>query len=320
MPRTPPESAAARATDRAPADFRAGTAEGGVHVAATSAGAEMILTPTLAAEFGGDGLPAGWFVEPWREGGHAELDGGALVMDGATTGYSGLFGSERSLEFVATFHKRPHQHVGFGTDFRNVPWITFSTKFGHSLYARTHFFIPEDSRLSPSLLGSPHRFRIDWHVLHVDFWVDGRLAAHQLVPVVGYMRPLASNGSLGGGPLSLEWLRMSPYRTEGTFTSRVHDAGEAALWTACEVDADVPAGTAVSVQVRGGDAAEPDVTWSGWTTLAGAQADGTALWGRFAQYRAVLATTDVARTPAVRAVALRYSPASGSSGPSSGPS
>jgi hypothetical protein len=297
-----PRSAAGEVGDRTRADFAAGTGGPGLHLAQTSAGPEVILAPTVAAEFG-PGVPRDWFVEPWKEGGRVEADGGQLLLDAATAGYNALFGSERSLEFVATFAKRPHQHIGFGTDFRAVPWITFSTKFGNALYARSNFTVPEDSRLSGSLLGKPHRFRIEWRVLDIAFWVDGHRVAHQLAPVVGYMRPLVGNGSLGGEPLRVEWLRMSPYAPEGEFTSRVHDADAAAVWEACDADADVPAGTTVTVEVRAGDTPDGDEGWSAWGPPPAT--------GRYAQYRARLRRTDSAVTPVLRAVTLRYS-ASGS--------
>src|SRR5262245_38155121 len=216
-----PGSGAGQVTDATADDFRAGTAGPGAYVAVTSAGPELILRPTVAVEFDGH-QPTDWFTEQWKEGGTAQFSDNRAVLDGASVGYWGMFGSERSLEFVATFGKRPHQHVGFGTDFRSVPWITFSTKFGHGVYARSNFIIPEDVRLASSLLGSPHRYRIDWNVLDIDFWVDGRLLVHQLVPMVGFMRPLASNGSVGGAPLTVEWVRMTPNAPHGLFTSRVH--------------------------------------------------------------------------------------------------
>ena len=43
------------------------------------------------------------------------------------------------------------------------------------------------------------------------------------------MRPLASDRTNGGGNLVLDWMRMTPYAASGTFTSRVLDAGSAAL-------------------------------------------------------------------------------------------
>ena len=283
--------------------FAMGSPSDGLTVATTSTSPEVILTPAMLAEFGAEAMPEDWFVEGWKEGGTAHLKSGALLLDGVRAGYAPLFGSNRSLEFVATFSRRPHQHVGFGTNFKDVPWVSFSTKFGHSVYARSNFFIPEDSRLSPSLLGSPHRYRINWNVIDLEFWVDGRRAVHQLVPIVGYMRPLASNGSLGGEPLSVEWMRMSPYQPSGAFTSRVHDAGQAVRWDGCEWDGDQPALTDISFEIRAGDGPQPDGGWSTWTA-AGHEPRPT---GRFAQYRAHLATGNSAETPVVRAVTLRYS-------------
>jgi hypothetical protein len=304
-------SAPAQPRDCQAADFAAGVVNPGVHLATTSAGPELILTPALAAEFGHAGLPPGWFVEPMKEGGTADVGDGRLVLDGANAGHRDLVGSPRSIEFVATFRKRPHQHVGFGTDFRSVPWITFSTKFGNALYARSNFIIPEDNRLAPSLLGSPHRFLIDWQIIEVDFWVDGRRVVHQLVPMVGYMRPLAGSGSRGD-PLELEWLRMSPYCPEGSFRSRVHDVGAPARWDDVELDADVPAGTSVTCQVRAGDTARPDESWSPWIVAGAGTATGRVpVRGRFGQYRLRLTTASPSRTPVVRAVALHATPAEG---------
>lgn len=297
MPGSEPWSAGDLA-DRSVDDFRAGTADDGLYLARTAGAAEVILRPAAAAEFDVDGLPAHWYSEPWKEGGKVEHRNGAIQLEAATVGLHGLYPSERSLEFRATFRKRPHQHVGFGTNFRTVPWITFSTKFGHGLYARTNFVIPEENRLPTSLLGSPHRFRIEWNVLEVEFYVDGRRAAHQLVPMVGYMRPLASNASLAPDPLEVEWMRMSPYASEGRFTSRVHDAGAPVVWTGCEIDADVPPLTRLAVERRAGDGPAPDDTWSPWTGP-----DGT-VRGRFAQYRLTLETDNPRWTPALRAVTL----------------
>ena len=288
--------------------FGASSTSEGVTVASASSGPEAILTPAMLAEFGAEAMPEDWFVEVWKEGGAAYRKSGTLQLDGVRAGYTPLFGSNRSLEFVASFSRRPHQHVGFGTNFKDVPWVSFSTKFGHSVYARSNFFIPEDTRLPASLLGSPHRYRIDWNVLDLEFWVDGRRAAHQLVPIVGFMRPMASNASLGGEPLRLEWMRMSPYRPSGTFTSRVHDAGQVVHWVGCEWEGEQPSLTEVSLDLRSGDAPQPDARWSDWK-LAGREPSPT---GRFAQYRARLATANSAVTPIIRVVTLRYAVPDGS--------
>lgn len=307
-------------TDRTADDFRSGEADTGLFLATTSKGPEIILTPHAVAEFGGGAdLPPHWYVEPWKEGDRAEQGNGALELEAATVGLQGLYPSERSLEFCATFRKRPHQHIGFGTNFRTVPWITFSTKFGHGLYARTNFVIPEENRLPTSLLNAPHRFRIEWNVLEVQFSVDGRRVAHQLVPMVGYMRPLASNASAAPDPLIVEWMRMSPYARQGSFTSRIHDAGAPVVWTGPELDAEVPPPTSVTVELRGGNTPQPDGSWTPWArTEPGGplnERDGAPPRGRYGQYRVTLASADSRWTPVLRAVRLAYSAGDGSASP-----
>ncbi len=68
--------------DRSASDFMAGAGEG-IHVAAISTGPEVILTPTVVAEFNGDGLPQDWEVELWKDGGGAVPGGGLLRLEGA---------------------------------------------------------------------------------------------------------------------------------------------------------------------------------------------------------------------------------------------
>jgi hypothetical protein len=290
-------------------DFSAGATDAGATV--TPAGSpEVILTPKLAGDFTGDTMPDGWSVVPWVEGGTATLGDGSLTLDGASVRCEPLVLSPRSLEFSATLAARPDQHAGFGIDFVAVPWLMFSTKWGRRLYGRTHLLTIEDKKLGDEWFGSPHRYRIDWNVLDIIFSIDGRRLAHLMVPMPGYMRALAANQRLGGEPLRIEWMRLSPYAPAGRFTSRVLDAGVPADWQEADWDADVPEGTSLDIQVRTGDAAVPDRSWSRWRRLAdpgqvvGARA-------RYAQYRADLATGDASWTPALRAVRLRYSAAAG---------
>ena len=297
--------------DTSIADFGSGSTDGGAVVARTSP-AEVVLTPAEAAEFVGPDLPPGWFAHRWADGGRVFFDAGRLVIDGALVGSEPLISGGRSLEFVATFAPRPDQHVGFGFDYVNVPWCMFSTKWGRRLYARTNFTLVEDKKLAGDWLGAPHRFRIDWRYLYVDFDIDGRRVAHLLVPMPPSMRPLAGSARLGGEPLVLEWMRMSPYAPAGRFTSRVLDAGSAVHWTEASWVADEPQGTSVSLEWRAGDTPRPERSWSRWSRMRpGAPLGRTS---RYAQYRAGLATTDPATTPALRGVTLGYRSLDRSSG------
>ena len=297
--------------DGSAADFSAGSTDAGAYVARTRAG-EVILTPKVAGEFTGPDLPPGWTVTPWVAGGSGTLDDGMLALEGARAGAEPLLLSPRSLEFSAVFAPRPDQHVGFGTNFADVPWVMFSTKWGRRLYGRTHLLGVEDKRLPGQWLDRPHRFRIDWNVLDIVFSVDGSALARLLVPVPGYMRVLAANERIGAQPLRLEWMRVSPYAPSGCFTSRVLDAGGPVEWHQATWEAEVPPGTRLSLAVRTGDVPVPGPGWSPWTTVA-RSGDAVGTLGRYLQYRADLATDDEAWTPVLRRVRVGYSPAAGSS-------
>lgn len=285
-------------SDSTPADFSRGSAGRGVYV--STADAEVLLSPTTVAEFSADSLPEGWFGRPWVEGGGMTQENGGLRLDGGLAGYESLVRGGRSLEFEATFASRPDQHAGFGIDYEHVPWAMFSTKWGRRLYARTHFTLAEDKKLSGDWLDAPHRFRIDWRYLDMWFSVDGNRVAHLLVPMPPMMRPLAGNKRVGGPPLEVAWMRMSPYATAGRFTSRIMDAGRRVRWARLAWEADVPDGTSVTVQARSGNTPAPGPGWSSWGPLTAGSP------GRYLQYRCNMETADPSWSPVVRKVEAAY--------------
>jgi hypothetical protein len=304
-------------TDGSVDDFSAGSVDGGAYLART-AGGEVTLAPKVAGEFTGEELPDGWTVTPWVDGGTGTLKEGMLALDGARVGCEPLLPSPRALEFGAVFASRPDQHIGFGTNFVDVPWVMFSTKWGRRLYGRTHLLNVEDTRLAGDWFDAPHRFRIEWNVLDIVFSIDGGALGRILVPVPGYMRALAGNQRLGTEPLRVEWMRMSPYAPSGRFTSRVLDAGTRVGWGAATWPAGRRRATSLRLHVRTGDVAGPDATWSAWAPVAAA-GDPVGTTGRFLQYRADLATADPGWTPVLRRVAVAYSAAgAGESSRSSG--
>ncbi len=191
-------------TDTTVADFGAGATGANAYVA-ESANGEVILSPAVGAEFSGASPPLGWSATPWSAGGNATVSGGRLIVDEARFGNDQTYGSGRSLEFVATFGGGVNQHAGFGVDYNDQPfWAMFSIKNDGSFNARTNNgSTPIDTPLPSSLLGSPHRYRIDWHAGSVEFFVDGTLVAtHTTSFGATEMRPLVSdlNNSLGPEP------------------------------------------------------------------------------------------------------------------------
>jgi hypothetical protein len=104
-------------------------------------------------------------------------------------------------------------------------------------------------------------------------------------------------------------VRLTPgYAASGSLTSDVLDSKFLSRFGAVTWRADLPAGTSVSVQMRTGNVGEPDGTWSAWSAPQSdpATAKAASPPGRFAQFRATLATTEAANTPELRSVAVRY--------------
>jgi len=293
------------ATDTTVADFGAGTTDGQEYIAQTADG-EVILSPAAGSEFSGSALPVDWSSTAWAPGGTATVSGGTLVVDGARAGTIANFAAGHSLEFVATFSGAPFQHVGFADTLDAAPWAIISTFNGGGLFARTNSGGASiDTPLAGSLLGAPHRFRINWTPTTVVYSVDGSVVATHAIAIGVPLRPLASDVAVGSGGVSVDWIRMSPYAAAGTFVSRVFDAAQAVDWGGLSWTTETPSGTSAAFFARHGDTPSPDSSWSAFAPVA---QPGGAIGGRsrYAQYRVDLASTDPNATPAVDDVTVGY--------------
>ncbi len=296
---TPPAPPTACFADDTAADFIQGDFGTATYVAATGDG-EVILKPTEGSDFFGTAVPAGWTSTPWSGGVGTSVAGGVATIDGALLATSTYppapYGPARAIEFRATFQAGTSQHVGFATDLNAAPWAIFSTGFpgGTVIKARTNGGSPLDTDLTDVTIGVTHRFRIEWDAGQVRYYVDGTLKAAHTTAVTALMRPVASDQA-GGAVLTLDWIRMTPYASSGTFTSRLLDHGSRAYWSDCTWTATTPAGTSIDISVRTGD--DP-LAMGSWIPIA-ASGDPVNAAGRYIQYQAVLATTDHATTPAL---------------------
>ncbi|MEJ7666343.1 MAG: hypothetical protein WKG07_45945 [Hymenobacter sp.] len=215
--RAVPESdavAPAELTGASAADSSSGCTDPGAYVARSLAG-EVILAPRMAAEFTGDTVPEGWTVTPWLEAGRAHWVTACSPWTAPASAATRSCSAHAHSEISATFAARPDQHAGFGTNFVDVPWVMFSTKWGRRLYGRTHLLGVHDTKLTGDWFDAPHCFRIDWNVLDIVFSVGATRVARLMVPMPGYMRALAANQRLGAQPLLIEWMRLSPWRAVG---------------------------------------------------------------------------------------------------------
>jgi hypothetical protein len=113
---------------------------------------------------------------------------------------------------------------------------------------------------------------------------------------------------IGTGDPGKLYVLQDRYVDRGTVVSEALDAKLISKWGSLRWKADVPADTSISVAVRTGNTAEPDETWSPWSTeeTDAEQAVVRAPTARFLQYRATLATRNPATTPTLHSIAVRY--------------
>lgn len=310
-----PPTASACFQDQSVADFNAGTAGATVSVS-QSANGGITLMPKASNDFSVAPSAAEWQSFPWNNGGTTTYSGGQAVVDGArfnTVAASAIAGPGSSLEFDATFGAAGFQHIGFGAgndvDMYNntATWAMFSTGNDAStgLKARVNNNgTATDVPLTGNYIGSSHRFRIDWNASSISFYVDGVLMQTTNVALSASMRVGISDYNVGGPSVSLDWVRLTPYASSGSFTSRIYDGSTAKTWQEATWTADTPAGTTVKLfQRQGNSTNSEDGTWTAFTEVAnnGAVVGGAS---RFIQYRADLATTNTAVTPTLQSVGI----------------
>ena len=93
-------------------------------------------------------------------------------------------------------------------------------------------------------------------------------------------------------------ITVAPYYSSGTFISNVIDAGIHGGYTTLSYTPGLPPYTSIQVDIRAGDTATPDNTWTPWATNIAVNGDISSLGtNRYVQYRVVLATSDVTASP-----------------------
>ena len=297
---------AAAVSDSATSDFAAGS--GTCSAVPLGGGGAVILPPAVDAEFNGTALPSGWLSNVWAAPGGFTFDGTEVNIDGADIATSALYGPGLSLEFTATFSGQAFQHVGFAADLNfDSPWILFSTSStGNNLYARINGL--PDVLIPGNWLGAPHLYRIDWTSTGITFSIDGTVVSTQTAAVTASLALIASDSTPGGGLVSVNWMRLSPYAASCSFLSRVLDAGTIVGWNSVSWLAATTPAESLAMSYRTGNTPSPDASW---TSFVAVSASGSAITGtsRYIQYGAALSTTDTTRTPELESVTISYSTA-----------
>jgi len=174
------------------------------------------------------------------------------------------------------------------------------------LYARvlpagsTAYNTGNDKILIGDYLGTQHTYRIDWKADSIDFYVDNNLITTVTATITNTMNVAVSDYQSATPTLTVDWLRLTPYASPCTFTSRVIDAGQLVDWLDLSWVGTAPTGTTVGFETR---TSVDNATWSAWQPVNSPLANPN---GQYIQYRASLGTTDTAQTPVIESVTLSY--------------
>ena len=296
----------AQVGDDLAADFSAGDPSSCTYIAATANG-ELILKPAMGTEFSGSALDAGWEGYGWDDTPLETIADGLMTLNFDYVRTSSFYSAPRAIEFSATFTSSPNQHAGFGDTLNTGSWAIFSTGPDGIFRARTNPTGTGDTRttdLGQYYLGSPQLFRIEWGTSSIMYYINGTLVVTHDVAITNQMRPIASDGD-AVGVLMVDWMRMGPYASPCTFTSRVLDAGSIVNWQSLNWTAGLPTGTSLAFSYRVGDTPTPDGSWSSFINV-GNSGELLTTRSQFAQYRVTLATSDPLVTPNVQNVSLTY--------------
>ena len=159
-----------------------------------------------------------------------------------------------------------------------------------------------DTDLGASYLGSSHLYRIEWYADHIVYYIDGVQVADHAVSIDAAMRPIASDG-MDPATLSVDWMRMDPFVSQCSLTSRVFDAGETVIWDTMDWTGAVPTGASLVLSYRIGNSPTPDGYWTAFVPVASSPA-ALGANSRYIQYKADLASTDAGLTSGLHDVSF----------------
>jgi hypothetical protein len=296
------DDAAANWTTSTLAEFQKGVADKGAYLAEIEDG-EVLLAPTVGDEFFGTALSTAWTVAGTGAGG-VKVGGGLASLDARQISQgAGLYNIGRTLEFEATFTGDDTQYVGFNL-------LLFTADNLGNLYAQTS--APKNNTMKTLIpgkwVGAPHRYRITWGATNVVYAIDGVVVATHVAawPANQRMYPVARDMFTGTVPMSIDWLRLSGYVATGTYTSQVFDAGSPIASVTPTWEAELPAGTTVTIEVRSGNTPVVDASWTPLTTLPLVSGVPIAVAGQYVQFKATLKTAVATATPVLKQVVISY--------------
>jgi len=130
-------------------------------------------------------------------------------------------------------------------------------------------------------------------------WVGGGIVSDGLDP--GNLYVLGGNNTNNFAKLPLLSL------SSGTYTSASVDLGQKSGLTTLSFTKTTNASTTLTVDIKAGNTATPDGTWTEWQTNISTGGSISSLTGnRYVQYRANLSTSDTAYTPSLDDITINY--------------
>jgi hypothetical protein len=275
-------------------DFNLGTTDANTSITLDGNGA-VILTPAVNEDFTGLTTPTGWAQASYFGSFAPQYLGGIAVFNGCHIYSTTSYAPGNSIEFSAKFTDGLFQNIGYSLDGDfNAPWVVIGRGAGAAagaVYARIND--GTTLLLGAALTGSYHRYQIKWNPTSFEFYVDGTLITTVIKTMATAVLQL-SDYNVDGLDLSVDWIRVSPYATSGTYTSKVFDAGNYTNWSQVNWTALQPSGTSLDIQVRTGNTPTPDVTWSAFASVINGGSVNN--FTRYLQYKANISTSDLSNT------------------------
>jgi hypothetical protein len=286
------------------ADFASGTNNSTQET--NVSGGEVQLRAAFNEDFSGTALS----TTAWKNVSLAPLGGGptSVGVSGGNVSVAGAIVLSKQtfnlipIEGRVSFGATPFQYFGMSTDFttgaNSVYWAAFTTGgTNNTLFAEVNANMDIQQVSLGAIPTGFHTYQVEPISGGFNFYIDDALKATimKAVPTSAGMKAVLSNYFGGSQPtLQAAWVHELNYASVGTYTSSVFDAGRAVNWGAVNWTASLPAGTSIIVEVRTGNTANPDSSWSSWSAVA----DGGVVGGssRFLQYRIRFVTTDPTAT------------------------
>jgi hypothetical protein len=212
-------------------------------------------------------------------------------------------GPNTSADVVATLPTGIVTQVGLsrGVVSSGTSWIGFYGNSGTSLNAvvRLGSTYILNQPLPNGIRGTEHHFRIEWYPTTVVLSIP---SIPGFTPIVvnaqlkDVMTPMVRSNTIDSFYVRSH---AGSENHSGNFTSRVFDAGSLQDWTNLTWQENVTANTDVQMQVRTGNTATPDGTWSGWQQVNNSGDALSLPKGQYAQYKVGMTSTSTFERPSV---------------------